>query len=1148
MTLRDRLLDLETRGVELWRSGEKLGYRAPRGAMDDGLRGFLATNKQAIFALLDLDLDGDPAPSANPQTSFPMTPLQEAYLLGRTQGLFLGGVGCHAYGELDLPRSGRGVIAQAWARLVARHPMLRAMPGRDGTMRIRPDDGPALTVREIDARDLDAALDKVRAGLSHRLYAPDEPRFWSLEVLHSGDRTRLCLSIDFVIADFESIATLLADLENLLAAQPLPPLPRAGIADHVQTLLRRRDGLGWARDRAWWMSRRGEIAARLWRPAAAESQALREAPPRFRRLSRVVPEAALPARDGIGVAALAAYAEALGGLVSGDGWLVNVTASGRPPAAPGTRAVFGNLSTTALLPVSRRDAAEDYSAWSHRLHDELLNAIGHLGFGGVELLRSLRQPGTGPALAPFVFTNMLSMTSGAGALAPVYSLSQTPQVLVDCQIGRAQGGLEVSWDIRDGFRSAADLQGAFDGFVARLCRRSAGQEAAPVTAMERYRAALLALPGVETVHVECPTEPGPIALATRVPAQPATDRSGAADRMLEQARNLTFIESPYGRVLQTLDGFALAEIFDLMRRRGVDLATPLTPETVSEALRASPPLRPLVGRWLDALVEAGLATRMQEGSTILSPNLPQPPAPADWHALREMADGDEPRAILDYFRLCGLSLGEIVTGAADPARLFFPNGAFDIASALFGESRMNRELHAAAGALAVALADARKAPLRVLELGSGTGATAAAMLAALGERAVRWTATDISPAMLDHLRRRFGNDPRVDVRRLDMDGHPAWYEIWPCSVDLVVAGDALHLASDPDRALRDLHDRIAPGGALLMIEMCMQRPQMMIALETIYAAQGRGVSSPFRNAEAWRASLAAAGFGAPETVQHRDSGQAIFVAKACGTRTAPECDAIAGLAWRHLGIPAGEHAIFLEPEPVRFPDPPAQAVDMDTVPRSSWRFAAVLGLLPEEARALAGPGSTMLSLGMDSLLAAQFTGRLIEAFPAPDLYFDDILALLLDGASLAAIERYVAGARPGKEDSKAGADPAVPAVPDLLIFGDPDPEMARLLERKGRAALSGEGTVRIVLGIGAGSADAAHAAMELSETGSQAMLVLDAPEEPPDTVFLTIDICLLSTVEDDRMAELWRSVTLGRVTQQDRGTVLGTSGVAGAES
>jgi hypothetical protein len=333
-----------------------------------------------------------------------------------------------------------------------------------------------------------------------------------------------------------------------------------------------------------------------------------------------------------------------------------------------------------------------------------------------------------------------------------------------------------------------------------------------------------------------------------------------------------------------------------------------------------------------------------------------------------------------------------------------------------------------------------------------------------------------------------------------------------------------------------------------MIEMCMQRPQMMIALETIYAAQGRGVSSPFRNAEAWRASLAAAGFGAPETVQHRDSGQAIFVAKACGTRMAPECDTIAGLAWRHLGIPAGEHAIFLEPEPVRFPDPPAQAVDMDTVPLSSSRFAAVLGLLPEEARALAGPGSTMLSLGMDSLLAAQFTGRLIEAFPAPDLYFDDILALLLDGASLAAIERYIAGERPEKEDSKAGADPAVPPVPDLLIFGDPDPEMARFLERRGRAALSGEGTVRIVLGIGAGSADAAHAAMELSETGSQAMLVLDAPEEPPDTVFLTTDICLLSTVEDDRMAELWRSVTLGRVTQQDRGAVLGISGVAGAES
>ncbi len=55
MTAGRLVLDLLERGVELWFEGERLRYRAARGALDAAARDALRANRQAVVALAWLE-------------------------------------------------------------------------------------------------------------------------------------------------------------------------------------------------------------------------------------------------------------------------------------------------------------------------------------------------------------------------------------------------------------------------------------------------------------------------------------------------------------------------------------------------------------------------------------------------------------------------------------------------------------------------------------------------------------------------------------------------------------------------------------------------------------------------------------------------------------------------------------------------------------------------------------------------------------------------------------------------------------------------------------------------------------------------------------------------------------------------------------
>jgi glycosyltransferase involved in cell wall biosynthesis len=100
---------------------------------------------------------------------------------------------------------------------------------------------------------------------------------------------------------------------------------------------------------------------------------------------------------------------------------------------------------------------------------------------------------------------------------------------------------------------------------------------------------------------------------------------------------------------------------------------------------------------------------------------------------------------------------------------------------------------------------------RVLEVGAGTGI----MTRYLATRE-RLVATDVDAEHLALLERTFADNPRVDVRRLDL-GRVGESDLPPASFDTVVCSNVLEHIQDDRAALEGLRKLLVPGGRVVLI-------------------------------------------------------------------------------------------------------------------------------------------------------------------------------------------------------------------------------------------------------------------------------------------------------------------------------------------
>jgi SAM-dependent methyltransferase len=222
--------------------------------------------------------------------------------------------------------------------------------------------------------------------------------------------------------------------------------------------------------------------------------------------------------------------------------------------------------------------------------------------------------------------------------------------------------------------------------------------------------------------------------------------------------------------------------------------------------------------------------------------------------------------LLAYLQRCGDWLPDILTGKLSPLETIFPGGSYETADYLYHHWPLVQYFNGITAEVMQAIAAQVPAnrQLRILEVGAGTGGTAAALLPVLPARQTQYHFTDLSDLFLGRAEERFAAYPFVTYGIMDIEKAPEAQGHRPHSFDVIVAANVLHATRHLDETLAHVQALLAPGGLLVLFEVTSHFTWFDITTGLI---EGWGLhedawrqDNPLLSPEQWQAALRAAGF------------------------------------------------------------------------------------------------------------------------------------------------------------------------------------------------------------------------------------------------------------------------------------------------
>lgn len=436
---------------------------------------------------------------------FPLTDIQQAYWIGRSQAFELGNIGTHGYREFDVVGLSVTQVEQALNALIKRHDMLRAVVDTDGQQRILPE------VPHYEIEVSDASTEAIREQLSHQLFTPEQwPLFQIEAALLPGNKVRFFVSFDVLIGDAWSFQLLGQEMAQIIRGDRLSPL-NLSFRDYVVAEQAFQATPTYERALEYWKNRLPALPPAPNLPLTmAPSQVTT---PYFERRSgrleaadwaKLKQRAHQVSLTPSGVV-LAAFAEVLTAWSQQPQFTLNLTLFNRLPLHLEVNQIVGDFTASMLLAIDN-SGADTFANRAQRLQQQLWEDLDNRAVSGVRVLRELAktlatqsggQKATG-ALMPVVFTSTLNQAipqtkERDWQTETVFSVSQTSQVYLDHQVSEIAGALVFNWDaIADLFPEnlLSEMFTAYDQLLHQLAADESIWQTLPQLAPTDYIQAL----------------------------------------------------------------------------------------------------------------------------------------------------------------------------------------------------------------------------------------------------------------------------------------------------------------------------------------------------------------------------------------------------------------------------------------------------------------------------------------------------------------------------------------------------------------------------------------------------------------------------------------------------------------------------------
>lgn len=448
---------------------------------------------------------------------FPLTPLQEAYLVGASRLVELGGFLPSYYVELDLVNVDLVRAEQALDRLVRRHAHLRTVVDDAGAQRVLSDERtppvrPAVTdLTGLDEDGRQAAILRTRERMCREGVDPTGWPLFEIAVNRlRPHRVRVHLAMSLLLLDGRGIRQVM-DEWRACYHDPAAELPTPALTyrDCRLELLAHESTPEYRNQWRYWEDRLDHLpdAPRLplaVQPAAIETVRFTRRTHRLTRAQWQRLSAAFRRHRVLPTTALChVFAEVLGAWAAVPHFSLNLLHQNWATTRPHMAGVVGQFGATLPLEVDLREPG-DFWERARRLQRRIWQDLEHADVAGVRITRELaaRRGWTSRAALPYVFTSMLK-AGGTAQQAParggrdrlacreVTSDLRTPQVLVDNQLhDGADGGVDCVWDVVDEAfpPGLPDLMFEAYGRMLDLLAGASGVTARPDPVPARHRA------------------------------------------------------------------------------------------------------------------------------------------------------------------------------------------------------------------------------------------------------------------------------------------------------------------------------------------------------------------------------------------------------------------------------------------------------------------------------------------------------------------------------------------------------------------------------------------------------------------------------------------------------------------------------------
>lgn len=420
----------------------------------------------------------------NISEEFPLTDVQYAYFVGREEDQVLGGVGCHAYLEIDGQEIVTDKLTVAWNCLQMENPMLRAKFNRNGTQQIMKEpyskEVKIFDYTSLPEEDADVKLLEMRKEMSHRKFNIEVGEVASLSIALLKDKKhRIFLDIDILVADIMSIGIIMSRLAELYYGEDEVLIDsNYTFKDYLEE--RKIDDEIYEKDKEFWKKK---IESSF--PLEAPNLPLSKKPEMiekavFSRRKKIISkenwtkikENAYKNKVTPSMVLLSAYSMIIERWTNQEKFVINVPLFNRDANDNSVKRMVADFTNLLLVECERKN--ENFLDRVKTISSTFLENASHSSYSGVQVQRDVyKKVGKTINIAPVVFACNIDYPLETQETRKIfgkinYMVSQTPQVWLDFQTYLVDDEIVLCWDVVDELYPDGMIDDMFDSLYTLL--------------------------------------------------------------------------------------------------------------------------------------------------------------------------------------------------------------------------------------------------------------------------------------------------------------------------------------------------------------------------------------------------------------------------------------------------------------------------------------------------------------------------------------------------------------------------------------------------------------------------------------------------------------------------------------------------------